>query len=202
MHRLEAGRVPPEKFDYAFLGFKSGRWGRAALVRLATRKDGAADIIAARAQTELKAKNEWENPPLTAQERVAMLHAVGQSLPDGFLSQAWSADDDPAVNCRNEAQGCQAITITPTGSADLQVVVFSSAERVVYGLRDGRWRRVGWLAGESCPGDIAAVARGDIHLQQTVARSDLELNGHRLAIIPSDGCPATVTGVRTSPKAP
>jgi len=38
--RLESGRISPEKFDYQFLRFRSGRYGVEALARLRAKQDG------------------------------------------------------------------------------------------------------------------------------------------------------------------
>ena len=198
VHRLEAGRTPPETFDYAFLRFKSGRWGREALARLAARKDGEnARSIAARAQAELKAQNPWEPPPPTAAERVASLHVVGQPLPASFLSQAWGPTEDPAARCRGVAQGCQALVVELAGDSDPEVVVFGNAERLVYGLQSGRWAKIGWLAGEQCPGDSDAIARGDGRPTPPVAHSDIEVNGHRLILVGQDDCPAAAKSAKS-----
>ncbi len=186
IHVLEAGRVRPENFDYAFLRFKSGRWGREALERLAVGKDGKAVAVAARA--ELNVKNAYAQPPLTVQERAAALHAVGQSLPASFLAQAWSEQDDPAESCRNENSGCLAITIKRDG-ADAEVVVFGAVQRQVYGLRNGRWTEVSNMIGGACPGDAAAIARGDVHLSPPISVQAIEVNGHRLVIVENDPCP-------------
>ena len=40
LSRLQSGAVPPERFDFAFLRFDSGRYGRMALERLAAATDG------------------------------------------------------------------------------------------------------------------------------------------------------------------
>ena len=197
VHRLEAGATRPEKFDYAFLRFKSGRWGRDALARLATRRDGeSARSIAALAQAELKTRNPWERPPPTAAERVAALQASGQPLPASFLSQAWGPTEDPSVNCRDVVQGCQALVVELNGDSSPEVVVFGAAGRLVYGLRNGRWAQIGWLAGEQCPGDRDAVARSGVSLTPPVAHSDLEVNSHRLTFVGLDSCPAAAKGAK------
>ena len=52
--RLEHGKIAPDKFDYEFLRFKSGRYGRDALARLAVKTSGPhAAAIAARAKATL-----------------------------------------------------------------------------------------------------------------------------------------------------
>jgi hypothetical protein len=56
--RLESGRIAADKFDYAFLRFRSGRYGREALERLRTKQEGPDAVrVAERAATAVAAKN-------------------------------------------------------------------------------------------------------------------------------------------------
>ena len=57
VHRLETGRISPTQFDFAFLRFRSGRYGIEALRRLAERTEGPeANDIADRAGKFLAAR--------------------------------------------------------------------------------------------------------------------------------------------------
>jgi hypothetical protein len=52
--RLEAGRIPVDQFDFAFLRFHSGRYGQAAFLRLRQKQDGPdAERIAEKANAAL-----------------------------------------------------------------------------------------------------------------------------------------------------
>ena len=59
--RLERGAVTPDKFDYRFLRFESGKAGQAALERLA-RSDNPAIATAARAAQKVENRNDDPGP--------------------------------------------------------------------------------------------------------------------------------------------
>jgi len=93
VYRLNVGQVKPDAFDYAFLRFRSARYGREALKRMAAQKRTAIDLdIATRAATALKRQNPWE----TAMAKPAVLAAnlivypKGHALPEGFTTQDWT----------------------------------------------------------------------------------------------------------------
>ena len=115
--RLEVGAVAPAQFDFAFLRFHSGRWGREALQRLASEGGSpAANAIASLAKTAQASAESWERPALETSERAERLRPLnGSALPAGFLDQPWDNEDDPANNCSAQ-QPC------PVLVADLDVV--------------------------------------------------------------------------------
>src|SRR5262249_50693040 len=91
--RLESGRTPPERFDFVFLRFGSGRYGVEALNRLKQKQDGPnATRIAQMANEALnwQTRSQVLTPRLTPEARSAnieVLHPKGQSLPMSFLQQ-------------------------------------------------------------------------------------------------------------------
>ena len=93
--RLKSGRVTPDAFDYGFLRFKAGRFGRAALHDLATRTGGGVTAeIAEQARRAEAAKNLWlfNQHVVTPADRAALItvYPAGRELPEGFLQQDWS----------------------------------------------------------------------------------------------------------------
>lgn len=192
VHRLQAGSVAPKDFDYAFLRFSSGRWGATALARLAG--SGNAQI-AALATAEQHRRRPWETPALSASERAGAIQAVSAPLPADFLSQAWSADNDPAHNCapdprrpQGSAAACEAIVTDLDDAPGEDVIVFSPQGSRVYGRRNGAWTPIGQLANGGCAGDLEAVQQGKARLV-TAPATAVELNGRRLVFVPDAPCP-------------
>src|SRR5262245_44626058 len=96
--RLESGRTPPERLDFVFLRFGSGRYGVQALERLKQKQDGSdAARISQMANEALSWRTRVEIR-VTAQTRavdIVVVHPKGQSLPMSFLQQDWSAYPRP-----------------------------------------------------------------------------------------------------------
>ena len=102
VHRLETGRISPTQFDFAFLRFRSGRYGIEALRRLAERTEGPeANDIADRAGKFLAARypsyvdlTPGPPRPFGAEQRAGNITVVqpsGATLPEEFLQQDWAA---------------------------------------------------------------------------------------------------------------
>lgn len=185
--RLESGQAPPKAFDYQFLRFRSGRWGAAALKRLAAGKGEPAEM----AQAMLRQARPWEKPALTPTQRIAAVRAVGAPLPPSFLSQVWTADADPGRDCTPDPRlaetgpaTCPALVTDLDDTPGPEVVVFYRWGASVYSQRNGLWTIIGTLAGGGCPGDREAVQAGRAKVVATTAHA-LELDGRRLSLSPS-----------------
>ena len=86
--RLEGGAVAPDKFDYHFLRFGSGKAGQAALARLARSTNAA---VAAGASAAQKAENRWEEVgpgEETPAPTIEIWPLGAPPLPPGFLASA------------------------------------------------------------------------------------------------------------------
>ena len=191
VRRLETGRVKPEAFDYHFLHFGAGRWGREALNRLAS--GNGREKAPSLAAEELKVKNKWDKARPTAGQRATALKVVGQPLPPDFVSQTWSATDDPTAGCDFRSRDCSATTVAlPDGTSE--VIVFRSQfSRNLYARRAGRWVLLGELLGEGCTEDSAAVARGDIRLAPPT-HPDVLIGGYRFVLSNPDDRPCAGPG--------
>lgn len=84
--RLERGAVTPEKFDYDFLRFGSGKAGQAALARLARSTDPAVRTHAAAALAE-GALNTDPGPKLSPVTARIRANPEGVALPASFIDQ-------------------------------------------------------------------------------------------------------------------
>ena len=81
--RLERGAVTPDRFDYAFLRFESGKAGETALARLARSSNPE---IARRAQEAQKTENRYDiDRPSTEIQPILQAWPEGATLPEGFM---------------------------------------------------------------------------------------------------------------------
>ena len=91
--RLERGAVTPDKFDYAFLRFESGKAGQAALARL-TRSSNTA--VAAGAVAAQKIENRYDVRLADEEARAPVIEMwpIGsEPLPAGFIASANRSGD-------------------------------------------------------------------------------------------------------------
>jgi Domain of unknown function (DUF4153) len=171
--RLEAGRIAPDRFDFAFLRFQSGRFGREVLESLTTRKDGpAATQIADRARIALAWKNASEarssEPPATPQERAANISVVypkGATLPESFLKQDWHTTDYRFPNClaARPTTHCEAVIADLDGDGSLEVLVFNAgAAAAAFKQSEDKWALLGFVSNLVCSGVREALREGKL----------------------------------------
>jgi len=209
--RLLAGQTPPSAFDFQFLYYRSGRYGRDALARLAALKGGARQAqiadLAARA-----AKNEGSTapPPPTFAQRLKVF-PLGATLPASFASQDWSQaiptnqHDDTAMavfaQCIHGVSDCQAYALNVEGDARPEVLLgfdWDADTLKVDVFRQGpdqTWTDVGSLT-VRCRDSIAALRVGQLSFAPRTGK-ELVLAGRRQPITPAaaQDCP----GERTPP---
>lgn len=196
VQRLTSGRVPPAKFDYAFLRFNAGQWGQTALKRLAGDKNPE---VAERAKSELKAQHPWGPPVLTQVERRSTLHAAGAPLPASFLQQVWPAGEDPAADCDGplgvtppKTPGCEALVTDFDDIPGPEIIVVGPNGHGVYTERNGLWVSLGQLVGQTCPDDRDAVREGRVQVAPAKGR-EVVIEGRRLVLVPQNTCPPAKT---------
>ncbi len=80
--RLERGAVTPDKFDYHFLRFESGKVGQAALERLTRSTDATISALALSARSET---NRFRGVEPDDVPQVIEMWPTGTTLPSGFL---------------------------------------------------------------------------------------------------------------------
>jgi hypothetical protein len=195
--RLESGRTPPERFDFAFLQFGSGRYGVEALERLKQKQDGpnAARISPmANEALDRRTREEVLTPRLTPEARsanITVLYPKGQSLPMSFLQQDWSGHPMPWMFPRcliADTAKCEAIMIDldDDGKAELLIFDPSRDSAAFKGTADERWVLLGPVQNLYCPGIREAVREGKFQLVQPQFK-ELAVNKQRLRI--ATGCP-------------
>lgn len=189
--RLERGAVSAAKFDWEFLRFRSERYGREALAKLAESEDaaiaeGARDALALAAPTPT-----WSGAR-TEPRRLAELAVwpEGRSLPDSLLRQGWK--DFEGSPCQNDrAVNCEAYLADLDRNGREEVLIRSGTFVSVLTERDGVWSQAGsYLL--PCP------AEDELRRGVTAAPPawpDLTVGGRRVpfqAVQTFQPCPATV----------
>lgn len=189
--RLEAGKVAPDKFDYQFLRFDSGRYGREALDRLKADKN---PDIAKRAGDAAAMKEKTYAPANRGPDFGKMVvYPAGKALPDSFRSQDWTANDSDAV-CTFAGMSCAALVMDVDGDGADEVLLASGGSFDVFKSTDHGWRRIAQTS-SSCPGvDIdAALKAGTVRADEPTARRDLLVGDQRLVLAPTgDGCNGSI----------
>jgi hypothetical protein len=200
--RLTSGRVSPDAFDWRFLRFGAGRYGRDALQALAKGGKGprAADI-ARRAQEALKSTSRWpyvapaslaQPAPAPLADRVVM-HPAGTRLPQTFLDQASAPNWSFNLNlCTPEAK-CDGylLDLGPADRGDLLISQSTGSVDIFRQDAAGRWTYRGEVPAGGCPDAVKALGRGAV---QAVAPevSDLAIGGRRYRIGVAESCGAAM----------
>lgn len=181
--RLEAGKVAADKFDYAFLRFDAGRYGRHALDRLKADPNGeiAKRAREAAASTERRVAAEEARPNFKAMA----VYPAGKALPQSFVTQDWSKPS--GSNCTFTAMQCPAL-ITDVDADGKDEVLLAEGDRLkVFAEGADRTWRLTSVATVGCESyDLEAwMKAGAPSLSEPVARRDLILDGRRLALQPT-----------------
>lgn len=138
--RLERGAVTPDKFDYRFLRFDSGKAGQAALARLTRSSDPA---VASRARQMAAQANRYDvdalvpAPPASSDVRIEAVPA-GTALPPSFVQQ-YGRLIEILSDC-TERSPCKA-HLSDLDRDGVQEVLVADADGVRLFKRepDGRW---------------------------------------------------------------
>jgi hypothetical protein len=189
--RLLASRTAPDKFDFDFLTYKSGRYGSEALSRLAGLKGAPRNIqIAALAVASQQAQHPEQPLAPASLAKSLNVYPPGAALPASFLSQDWSHDSSNQACFTNIALPgrCDAYVLDIDGDGTPEVLLTQETGAAgvmldVYKQSGGRWSELGQLYAV-CADSVAALRAGRVKL---VSRTgvDVELAGRRLALVPS-----------------
>lgn len=137
--RLERGAVTPDKFDYAFLRWESGKVGQAALERL-TRSSNPE--IASRAQAERTTAQIRHRAPTdlpTPAEIRIRANPVGTTLPASFVEQ-YNRLRGLLVHCADDDAPCEARLLDLDRDGVAEVVVADRNSISAFKREaDGRW---------------------------------------------------------------
>ncbi len=203
MTRLETGKTAPRKFDYAFLRWEGGRFGKAALEKLRNWSGQDAPYVRRVVDATFKSKFEFEVGGGIADvvDNIAV-YPKGRTLPESFVKHgSWSGARDPFAipTCLTQAsQRCDGFLLDANndGREDILIVSDKGYQAVLFAQQaDGSWKGVGQVGTSlSCPGMLHAMESGQFKLVPPAARvlEDIAVGGQRLVIAPfagNAGCP-------------
>jgi len=191
--RLERGAVKPDKFDYRFLRFQSGKAGEAALGRLIRSSD---PIVARNARNVKAVSSRWDDTDIGRPDQTPRYESVpaGTVLPAGFVGPV--PPSDPRAGCR-ETGDCVASTIDLNGDGTPEVLLAMSGSIQLW-TRDanGRWTGAGFWHSSRChgrgtqPDARTALRKGEVR-PVAPAWPELESGGVRAGNFqPSRDCEA------------
>ncbi len=189
MARLESGTVSAADFDFKYLRFEGGRYGAAALNRLAAGEIGVADA-APRAALALKLTTRFGESPIDAAGVALNVRTeAGGPLPEDFLAQDWATITKGNFlypDClRAQERACEAFLRDLDGDGNAEVIL--AAERgahlpAVFVREQDRWTLAGTLPLRAGCEDIRTLLRTGTIKTLPARWPDLEINGLRVAI--------------------
>ncbi|AAK25381.1 DUF4153 domain-containing protein [Caulobacter vibrioides] len=190
--RLESGEVAADKFDFQFLRFDAGRYGREALDRLKTHPNAE---IAKRAR-DAAASTEKQYPAgeIRPDFKAMAVYPAGKALPQSFVAQDWSQPS--GSNCTAIAMQCPALVADVDADGKDEVLLAEGDRLKVFSEGADRVWTLTAVAAAGCESyDLEAwMKTGAPSLSEPVARRDLILGGRRLALQPaSKDCQVSVT---------
>lgn len=204
MARLESGKAAVGQFDFRYLRFEGGRYGKAALDRLkqwsagpdaaAVRREAA--LALALADNQRWSGNKLAAVPISVEENVTAWPA-GARLPASFVSQKWEqVADDSKPNCLNSKKGrCDGFMIDMTGDGVDEVLLIDGNggdNALMAQGPDGSWRSIGSIDYQysRCKPLVEKLRSGDFSVVAPTVR-ELEVGGQRVGMVmhpaPRDG---------------
>jgi hypothetical protein len=177
LERLAAGKVSAEKFDYAYLRFEGGRYGREALEQMQTRTDGKdAELMRAKSKHVLQLKNSWErnkiNPEKIDLRAQLEVWPKGTELPPSFLQQDWGKREEARDNipCIDNTNGvCDAYLIDVTHDAEPEILLIGRERKIGSVIlsknAQGKWSSLGSLSARvaGCASLRQQLQNGNFH---------------------------------------
>lgn len=192
MTRLETGKTAPHKFDYNFLRWEGGRFGKAALEKLRGWTGQDASYVRRQADAATKSKFAFESSGATTSiaDRVTV-YPKGRMLPSGFLEQGhWNNTVAGTPTCFFAvSQHCDSFLLDADndGREDILVVANNGYQAILFAQQPDRsWKIVGQVQGGlNCPGVLQAMERGQFKLVPPAKKlRDISIMGRQIAIVP------------------
>lgn len=192
MARLRSGAISLTKFDFRYLRFEGGRYGREALVAMRDHPSGpdAADMKA-RADYALNSTNRFgipsEEPEFRPGSNITV-HPEGRTLPPELLSKYWGTERYSLPQCIWRDEQCDALIVDADGDGNDDVIMFDNVRHVLL-TRDasGTWIIAADLPFPfTCPGVREDMLKGRFTLvaPEVPRWRDIEAGGRRLHIEP------------------
>lgn len=188
--RLERGKVAAEKFDFQFLRFDSGRYGRLALERLKAHPD--AEVAKRAREASASTEKRYAASEARPNFKAMAVYPVGKALPKSFIAQDWSKPS--GSNCTGAAMQCPALVADVDADGRDEVLLAEGDRLKVFSEgADHTWSLTA-IALAGCESyDLETwMKAGPPALGEPVAHRDLILDGRRLPLQPaSKDCQAS-----------
>lgn len=197
--RLEKGKVKVAEFDYEFLRFDAGRFGREALDRLKTSANPeiAKHSKAAAALTGRTYARSRE-PAAPGRDPRITFHPKGARPPEGFLTAITTGER--YGGCLSSDANCDASLLDVTGDGRPEVLMTSGWDIEVYGPGgDGVWRKLGSFQPPCSGFDArAAVREGRLGVAEPAIKDLVSPTGSmRFSAEDRPACPPVVKPVQS-----
>ena len=196
MARLESGKAAVGQFDFRYLRFEGGRYGKDALERLKQWSAGPdaasvrreATLALALADNQRWSGNKLAAVPISVEENVTAWPASAK-LPASFVAQKWEAvADDRKPNCLNSKKGrCDGfmIDITGDGADEVLLIDMNSGDNALMSQSpDGSWGSIGSInyAYARCQPLLDKLKSGDFSVVAPRVR-ELDVGGQRVPVL-------------------
>lgn len=203
MGRLHDGTIAPDKLDYEFLRFNSGRYGREALMELS--QQTAIPVAAAKATESLEKKSRYEArrlSPVTPNDiaaNITVAQPPGQALPREFLATDWIKNKHSYLipACLRAHAKCEAVIADLEGNGADDIILLAaghqSSAAVFHKTGESSWDFFSTLINVGCRGVRDALIAGNFKTAPSVAK-ELEVGAQRLRMMwPTECSEGTVT---------
>ena len=198
MARLEKGKTKAANFDFHYLRFEGGRYGRAALEKLKQRSVGPdaallqrqAAAALALADKDLWGRLEHHTAPASVADNLTVWPA-GTQLPVSFLAQKWEALADrekpDCLTSKNEK--CDAFVLDVNGDGKQEILLVGTL-RSSYGIlysesAAGAWTAAATMSSRhtACRPLMEKLRKGDFAVVEP-SMKDLNVGGRRIIFEP------------------
>jgi hypothetical protein len=206
MARLAKGKTAADKFDFHYLRFEGGRYGRAALEELtrATGPDATLLKAQATAALALEDKDRWRpaarsTAPASLADNLTVW-PEGTKLPASFLAQKWGEiEDSKKPSCLSRQEGkCDAFLLDADGDGKPEVLLVENhngRSGQLYALDDaGNWSAVALMSyrDTTCESMVEKLRKGEFSVVAPRFK-ELDVGGRRVEFNtmhkPGDECP-------------
>ncbi|MFO0318379.1 MAG: DUF4153 domain-containing protein [Hyphomonadaceae bacterium] len=197
--RLTLGVVKPEKFDWWFLRYDTGTYGRKAIDQLIQSPDMRIAKMAASAKAETLGPRpryrggdefqEVERPDLSKLEVVA---PKGAALPAGFMAQKFNDEAEAFVpDClvrkpKNTDEACKAAVLDIDGDAQPEVLIMTKVGTVAaFKQSTNMWVAIRAEVTPSRNIELESVTKGEIRVVAPLFK-DVMIGDSRVRFFPID----------------
>jgi hypothetical protein len=185
--RLRAGTVTAAKFDYDYLRFELGRYGKDALAELARDANQEIAGLAAAALAKTQRHGEAGVPAEMIATRIELMPAGARLDPDFIQFLQAGAREKPSEHprCLTQAKqdACLMLALDLNGDGRAEILTLNSYPNVVYSRVDGKWKGVAVLTGPLVKREPLEKAIGQGRVKAAPAPwQDLRIGDERYAV--------------------